>query len=196
MKKFFLMAVLFLLTLTAYSQHYVTKFLGIPVDGSKSEMIRKLKAKGFQSTKVEDVLTGEFNGTNVYIGIHTNNNKVWRIVVYNAISLDEQEIKNHFNRLCDQFSKNSRYVAVMNSTIPEKENILYEINVNKKEYQAAFIQWPTTEDVKSLSEEDINRLKLEAENRVVWFTILKDGIDYSIALFYENRYNQANGEDL
>lgn len=30
-----------------FAQNDVTKFLGIPVDGPKSEMIRELKAKGF-----------------------------------------------------------------------------------------------------------------------------------------------------
>ena len=31
-----------------YAQKDVTQFLGIPVDGSKSEMIQKLKAKGYR----------------------------------------------------------------------------------------------------------------------------------------------------
>ncbi len=64
------------------AQEDVTKFLGIPVDGTKSEMINKLLNKGFTRTKYDrDVLTGEFNGMNVNIMVQTINNKVWRIIV-------------------------------------------------------------------------------------------------------------------
>ena len=54
----------------------VTKFLGIPVDGAKSDMIQKLKEKGFVPSSYKDMLEGEFNGTDVYISVVTNNNKV------------------------------------------------------------------------------------------------------------------------
>ena len=61
-------------------QKDVTRFLGIPVDGSKSEMIRKLKAKGFESNPYDEgILTGEFNGTMVNVYVLTNNNKVFRL---------------------------------------------------------------------------------------------------------------------
>ena len=47
--KSFLLSILMLFTVSIamYGQREVTKFLGIPVDGNKSEMIRKLKEKGF-----------------------------------------------------------------------------------------------------------------------------------------------------
>lgn len=32
----------------AFAQKDVTQFLGIPVDGTKTEMVQKLKAKGFK----------------------------------------------------------------------------------------------------------------------------------------------------
>lgn len=190
------MAVLFMLTLTAYSQHYVTKFLGIPVDGSKSEMIRKLKAKGFQSTEVDDCLTGKFNGREVMIAVQTNKDKVWRIAVMDTDPSTESNIKIRFNNLCNQFSNNQKYVRFGDQTIPEKESISYEITVNKKQYEASFLQWPSTEESSSLSEEAINNLKDDATKRLVWFTIGQEGIYYKIILFYENGYNQANGEDL
>jgi len=46
-------------------------------------MIQKLRDKGYIYSKNggEDVLTGEFNGTDVNIYIVTNNNKVWRIYI-------------------------------------------------------------------------------------------------------------------
>lgn len=74
------MSILFLLLLSisvCAQQKDVTRFLGIPIDGSKSEMIRKLKAKGFESSPYDkEVLTGEFNGTSVNVHVVTNNNKV------------------------------------------------------------------------------------------------------------------------
>lgn len=70
------MMIIIMLSVTLFAQQDVTTFLGIPVDGSKSEMIRKLKEKGFRSSTDEDAdLTGEFNGKTVYIRIVTNNTK-------------------------------------------------------------------------------------------------------------------------
>ncbi|MDE5632420.1 MAG: hypothetical protein K2I54_06395, partial [Muribaculaceae bacterium] len=67
----------FLFTLSVIAQNDVTQFLGIPVDGSKSEVITKLKSKGFKATSLNnDVLEGEFNGDNVYVNIFTNGDKV------------------------------------------------------------------------------------------------------------------------
>ena len=62
--------------LTISAQRDVTKFLGIPVDGSKTDMIQKLKSKGFDYISKSDMLTGQFNDYNVEISIVTNNNRV------------------------------------------------------------------------------------------------------------------------
>ena len=68
MKKIMFFVLLLTVTISAFGQSDVTKFLGIPVDGFKSEMIQKLKEKGFvNSTLHEDILEGEFNGRDVYI---------------------------------------------------------------------------------------------------------------------------------
>lgn len=58
-----------------FAQNDVTKFLGIPVDGPKSEMIRKLKAKGFilNGENANEFLTGRFNGMDVRVYISTEN---------------------------------------------------------------------------------------------------------------------------
>ena len=78
MKKVLFAVVLFVLSASVYAQKDVTRFLGIPIDGSKSEMIRKLKAKGFEKDPyMEDFLTGEFNGTDVKVAVVTNGNKVY-----------------------------------------------------------------------------------------------------------------------
>jgi hypothetical protein len=127
------------------AQDRALKFLGIPVDGYKSEMIQKLRDKGYTYSKDggEDVLTGEFNGTDVNIYIGTNNNKVWRIYIADDDTRDEYQIKLRFNTLCEQFERNSRYTALSeDQEIPMDEDISYEMNVNDKRYEAAFYQIP------------------------------------------------------
>ena len=47
MKKILSVMMLLLLSISIYAQQNVTKFLGVPVDGSKAAMIQKLKEKGF-----------------------------------------------------------------------------------------------------------------------------------------------------
>lgn len=130
-----------LFALSAQAQHDVTKFLGIPVDGTKSEMIRKLEEKGFVYDQQNDFLTGEFNGTDVIIRVKTNNNKVCRIMVGDTNFYNETSIRIRFNNLCSQFKNDSnyeRYGGVF--TIPDDEDISYEISVHKKQYTARFHQ--------------------------------------------------------
>ena len=47
MKKILIALALLLGTTAVAQEKDVTKFLGIPIDGSKSDMIQKLKEKGF-----------------------------------------------------------------------------------------------------------------------------------------------------
>ena len=74
MKKIIVSLIFVLIAVCAYSQKDVTQFLGIPIDGSKSAMIQKLKAKGFRANSYnKDVLEGKFNGMDVNLHIATNN---------------------------------------------------------------------------------------------------------------------------
>ena len=79
MKKLLALAAAILFSGAVCAQNDVTKFLGIPVDGTKSEMIQKLEEKGYRYNSQNDFLEGEFNGRDVHIYIGTNNNKVYRI---------------------------------------------------------------------------------------------------------------------
>ena len=149
MKKILLVAMLLICSIALHAQNDVTRFLGIPVDGSKYEMIQKLKAKGFQSTPFDkDVLTGEFNGTDVNIYVVTTNNKVSRIMVADVNTMDETDIKIRFNKLCRQFQKNKKYLpaslSVEDYSLSDDENISYEMLVHKKRYEAAYCQLPPT----------------------------------------------------
>lgn len=51
----------------------MTTFLGIPVDGTASSMKQKLIAKGFKQDS--NMLSGQFNGQDVYLSIVANKGK-------------------------------------------------------------------------------------------------------------------------
>ena len=182
MKKMLFVAVMLLFTFIANAQADVTKFLGIPIDGTKEEMLAKLREKGFHTSydMGKDYLEGTFNGSEVIVSPVTNGEKVYRIGVMYKNDLDEGQIKIHYNTLCKQFMDNGKYMCISTDPfLPEEEDISYEIIVNKKQYQAGFIQLPYD------------------KNKKVWFTINASGYNkYKIIIFYDNGYNMANGEDL
>ena len=228
MKKLLFSLLATLLTLSLYAQNDVTTFLGIPVDGFKSEMRQKLIAKGFTPKKVgnNEYLEGEFNGTDVLIYIVTNNNKVYRIMVCDANTQDEANIKIRFNKLVNQFENNKRYTALDQYTISDTEDISYEMLVHKKNFDALFYQNPDMEKVDTLALQNKIREQLlekykpeQLENpteemnqevqaiamrigmdmifkKPVWFRICESYGEYYITMYYDNEYNHANGEDL
>ena len=228
MKKYLFSLLATLLTLSLYAQNDVTTFLGIPVDGFKSEMRQKLIAKGFTPKKVgtNEYLEGEFNGTDVHIYIATNNNKVYRIMVCDANTQDEANIKIRFNRLVNQFKNNKKYTSLDQYTISDTEDISYEMNVHKKNFDALFYQNPDMEKVDTLAlqnkireqllkkykpeqlENPTEEMNQEAQaiamsigmdmifKKPVWFRICEHYGKYFITIFYDNEYNHANGEDL
>ena len=153
MKKLFLMLMMFF-SLMANAQKDVTKFLGIPVDGYKAEMKKKLVDKGFTYNARNDCFQGEFNGYDVNVYIATNSNKVWRIMVCDAHSCGEGDIKIRFNHLCSQFSRNKNYFHMdsveKDFIISENENISYEMTINNKRYQASYYQAPDPEKMDTL----------------------------------------------
>ena len=112
MKKILSVVLLLMLSVALYAQDNVTKFLGIPVDGTKSSMIRKIEKKGFVYNEDFGCLQGEFNGKEVSISIGTNKNKVWRIIVSDKTWSDAGQIKIRYNKLCRQFAENPRYMPV------------------------------------------------------------------------------------
>lgn len=165
-------------TNTSAQQPCIT-FLGIPVDGTKPEMISKLGVKGYEYDAINDCLTGEFNGTNVLIFVQTVNNKVWRIAVMDEFCKNETDIKLRFNNLFEQFSNNSKYVIIDGSILNENDDISREIRNNDKRYEAAF------------------KYEDECINGFVWYMIEYDSWDqYRIIMFYENLNNAADGSVL
>ena len=237
MKKLLCVTIALLCTATMQAQDEkagVTKFLGIPVDGYKPAMIEKLKAKGFTSTTWDkEVLEGEFNGTEVQVHIVTHNNKVYRIMLADKNTRGETDIKVRFNRLCQQFRNNPKYKTFRTEeeqTIPDNEDLSYEITVHDKRYEASFYQISqldtvaiynkskqsllskyTQEQLDNPTEEISTEIRMEyitnilkynlqnisaTYNKSVWFMIAERAGKYYICMYYDNKYNEADGEDL
>lgn len=224
MKRIILMMIAMMISFSSFAQNKdVTKFLGIPVDGTKTEMKQKLIAKGFVPKKMGDLewLEGEFNGRNVNVYICTNNNKVYRIMLADKNTVDEAQIKIHFNNLVKQFENNKRYYAFGDYSLSNEEDISYEMIVHNKIYAAYYSQNPdfenidtkvqiaikekySAEELKNPSEtikKDIADItdKItfdEFSMKPVWFRIVSYNGEYYISMYYDNEYNHANGEDL
>ena len=226
MKKLLFFALALLIGTSVYAQEKdITKFLGIPIDGTKSEMIAKLKEKGFTPFWYNnDVLEGEFNGTDVGIFIATNNNKVYRIMVCDRYPSEERDIRIRFNNLCHQFENNPRYIKLSDEeyNIKEDEDIKYNIAVKPERYQASYYQMfvdtlsivnkarnillqKYTEEQLHNPTDEVNRgvnlvyykamLDVVSKKRV-WFMISEVRGEYYIKMYYDNLLNEANGEDL
>ena len=173
---------LMLLTLSLNAQ---VKFLGIPVDGPRSEMIHNLTQKGYIFNNYKDYLMGEFNGNDVFIHVIEYKGKVGRIIVEDAKPSNETDIIFKYNNLIEQFENNGKYIGE-NSRINQKESIGFEMSRNHNRYEAVFYQ-------KSLDEE-LNESELH--NRKVWFMMQMANQGYKILIYYDNVSNIPNGEDL
>lgn len=219
MKKLIILPLLFV-AVFASAQIEVTKFLGIPIDGSKQQMIQKIKEKGYYYNSTYDRLEGEFNGYNVFIYVITNNNKVYRVVVEDAVYSSEGNIKIRFNTLCRQFKNNNqKYISlsVEDYELSDSEDISYEMAVHNKRYEASYMQTNNTldsatfsnkfqefcevkmgNDLQNLSHTQIFTLFFLSlyEDNSVWFMINEKYGKYGILLYYDNNRNRANGEEL
>ena len=196
MRKFLTLLAMIAISASVFAQKEVTQFMGIPVDGSPTEMIKKLKAKGFKTDEKfmqpikqglidwdgPEVLTGRFNGERVQVNLGVEQNKVWRIYLSDKNTRDETQIKIRFNTLVRQFENNDKYLYFYEQTIADDEDISYQMTVNKKRYDAYFVQ----------KGED----GMVDEKRFVWFQISQHSDGYRIDMFYENEYNEADGSDL
>lgn len=139
----FIIGMFVMYTLVFGQSESTLKFLGIPVDGCKSEMVAALKDKGFRYDSRSGFLVGDFNGRESNIWVVDNHGKVYRVVVCDANTSDEGQIRIRFNNLIHRFENNDKYYCVIpNDKIPEDEDISYEISVNNKQYSAEFIYNP------------------------------------------------------
>ena len=138
---FILFAITSIVAMAQTSKDMTLKFLDIPVDGTEQAMIVSLRNKGFQyhSDSQGNYLTGQFNGENVQVYIHTNHNLVDRIYLSFPYTTSERDIKNTYNLYISQFDKNDKYISILgNETIPIDEDISFEMSVHDKVYQASY----------------------------------------------------------
>ena len=226
MKKLISCCIVALLSVAMYAQKDITTFLGIPVDGSKSEMEKKLIEKGFtmKESEYSKYLSGEFNGAYVRISIGTNKNKVYRITVNEAIGKRETSVKERYNTLVSQFMKNKRYIALKDYTIPKDE--YFVLSSMEERYEAVYYQVPditkfntatlakikeelkgkyTPEQISNPTEEikkEMIDIAIKADTELlskkpVYMYVYKGEYNmYYICISYENEYNRAHGEDL
>lgn len=153
MKRVLLILALAAISIMTYAQAPI-KFMGIPVDGSKTQMIQKLQGKGFTKVQGYDCLKGQFNGRNVNVFIQTNKNKVCRIMVAQTDLTDIAGVKTDFNILCSQFENNPKYIdLISNQSIPEGTDILYEMSIHNKQFDAMYYQKPAEIDTVKMQQE-------------------------------------------
>ena len=107
-------------------------------------------------------------------------------------------------------------------TIPESEDISYEMLVNNKRYEAAYFQAIDPEmvdtlalqnrvrevllrkynqeqrkEIASIIENEQADIALDlVEKKIVWFMIGERFGQYYIIMYYDNEYNHSDGEDL
>lgn len=223
MKRIFATLFLVITTITILAQSAndnTLKFLGHPVDGSKSQMEKHLRSKGFTYNSYSDCYKGKFNGKLVDVYISTNNGNVDRVYVAFPTQRSESDIINEYNILLGQFKNNDKYLELKeNPQIPEDENLSYEMSVNNKRYEASYYYVPqidtlamqkefheeltrryTPEQLEELTEIDVLKFVFEKLEDMltgsVWFTIHEIYGKYQIGLYYDNLNNRPNGEDL
>lgn len=185
----------------------VTKFLGIPVDGTKNQMIQKIKAKGFTYNQKQDRLKGKFNGRDVYVSVVTNKNKVWRIMVQDVVPSSETDIRIRFNELCRQFAENEKYVPqnlTGNYEIESEEDISYNITVRNKRYEAAYFQM-TEKDKEFLQDTTalMNAVKPIIQSKYTQEEldnptekIMEDVVNITTDYLFENLYDRVKNRSV
>lgn len=107
MKKILIAIVTLLVTAASTYGQDVTTFLGIPIDGSKEEMICKLEEKGF--VREGEYLLGRFYGRDAIVVPQSTNGLLAAIYVL-YLRLGRDEAKTLYNTLFRGFSNSDKYI--------------------------------------------------------------------------------------
>lgn len=196
--------------------------MGIPVDGSKQKVEFALRQKGFRrDAAVSERMVGSFNGRRSYVFIHTNHQKVDRIMVVDIQPSAAKNAKEYFNILLNQLEDRVEYFKLLGEPIRDDEDIEYEMTVNNKAYDASYayfseqdfkaaVEDVTTEvfeeklsgkhagvDMESLAEKRVIKRVLDKTRGQLSFSLLRHQSGrFSVAIYYDNLTNRPHGEDL
>lgn len=171
MKNIFLLWLTLFIGTALNAQPSITSFLGIPVDGSKPDMISSLVSKGFAYDSIHDQLIGQYCGSDVYVMPVTNNGRVYRIYVQDRAICRAADIKARFNGLCRKFGQDSDYSADNQSTeIAPSVDIASQIKYHDKVFRASYYQHGD-------------------KSNPVWFMITERYGRYYISMYFDNLRN-------
>lgn len=207
-----------LFAFSLHAQKEVTTFLGIPVDGTKSEMINKLKEKGFTYKLYADCLTGKFNNKDVIVYVVTQNDKVWRIFILEDCNYDRHNVILRYNELLSQFEKDINYTKATGSEILSFPDSEYTFPDDINDEYALFIQENKTKVIDQikplllqkyseaqLANPDIGiTLGIQIEiieyactkaQKLFGFNIVETDGMYHITLYYDNLHNHQKSNN-
>ena len=194
---------LMFLTLSLNAQDNVMKFMGIPIDGSKSEMIDKLMGKGFVPEQVEidlekaenDVISaggelnegrirerdgsyfmkGSFDGKRSTLLIISYKSKVYKVVV---------AFEDAYTNKVHAFTSFNYYAERLNNKYSNEHNLYKPLDYsNELNLDADFFNM-------FFADEQYNGAV------TLHITYPMSNMEYHIILEYTNFKNAPNGEDL
>ena len=117
-------------------------FLGVPVDGTKSDVINALTSRGFAYDLDEEGMLGEFEGENVFLHISENKaGKVYQIMVYFHTKESAKENIEVYNKLVNRFNADSTnyWSFYEEELIPENVNLDSLIKEEEGEIWAEYL---------------------------------------------------------
>ncbi len=176
------MSVVVVLSINAQNLCSTPKFMGVPIDGTKTEMIEQLQSKGFDYNCHKDCLDGEFNGRKVKLWIKSQNDKVWGIKVQYYKTF--WNIEDKYNALYDWFSNGGKYMYVSGQKIGYKEKVSVD---SDGQATVGYSSEP-------LSSQETPKAVFEAKDGTIVRIALKDGFMDYLYLYYENTNNRTEYE--
>lgn len=180
MKRIFSITLTLMLAVSLQAQKSVTTFLGIPVEGTKSEMVNKLKENGVL-TESGSGMSCTISGVPYIVKIMTNDNKVYRISLTEQVGTDDIcKAIAKYNELIEQFRNNEKEF-----TEYESNDLIHECNSPKYRH---YIHegWCYAEFFQVCDP--------QLYSRKVSFKISDEYGDYRIVRCYDNIYNLPKGD--
>lgn len=204
----------------ADSDETALKFLGLPIGGTKKQMMEALKTRGFNIDYGNESMTGMFNGEEVKLFLTTNHGIIDKIKVIYPYCSEENDTRIKYNMLLSRFNRNAKYICVNpRAEVPIDEKIYWKLEENNNTYDAIYFylhpevnakdwagkfkqeyQKHYKKPLQSLSYEEMEEALFclpmnvsAAVSGVVWFTMTS--IHY-ININYINFKNRPRGEDL